>query len=214
MKTLLGTKLGMTQIFDEESQTIPITVLEVGPVRITQIKTPEQDGYGAIQFAFGKATDKQVNQPTKGHYQKSNVNPGQHLTEVRVDNPTDFQLGQTITAEDTFTPGTWVDVTAVSKGKGYTGVMKRHNFSGLGASHGTHRKHRAPGAIGACTSPARVFRGMKMAGRMGSDQVTILNLEVVKVEPESNLLFIKGAVPGPKGATVRVRQAVKKPVAT
>lgn len=206
-KGILGTKLGMTQIFDDEARAIPVTVVKAGPVRIVQIKTIEKDGYNAVQISYGDT--KSVNKPTAGHYAKAGVAPGAHLVEVKVEDPSEFSVGQEIKVEEMFEAGTKADVSGVSKGKGFSGVMKRHNFSGQGASHGNHKKHRAPGSIGACATPARVFKGMRMAGRMGGEKVTTLNLEVASVDAERGLLLLNGSVPGPKGSVVFVREAVK-----
>lgn len=209
LTAIIGQKLGMTQVFDGESQARPVTVIKAGPVRVVQIKTPEIDGYSAIQIAFGEAKPSRVNQPTKGHYAKAGVAPAKALLEIRLPDSSRFELGQEITVADVFEAGQRADVTGTSKGKGFSGVMKRHNFAGQGGSHGTHKKHRAPGAIGACATPARVFKGMRMAGRMGNDQVTTLNLEVVGVDSERGLLLLGGSVPGAKGSYVVVREAVK-----
>ncbi|HEU4319359.1 MAG TPA: 50S ribosomal protein L3 [Acidimicrobiia bacterium] len=204
---IIGQKLGMTQIFDDEARAIPVTVVKAGPVRIVQIKTIEKDGYNAVQISYGDT--KSVNKPTAGHYAKAGVAPGAHLVEVKVEDPSEFSVGQEIKVEEMFEAGTKADVSGVSKGKGFSGVMKRHNFSGQGASHGNHKKHRAPGSIGACATPARVFKGMRMAGRMGGEKVTTLNLEVASVDAERGLLLLNGSVPGPKGSVVFVREAVK-----
>ncbi|MGH8912430.1 MAG: 50S ribosomal protein L3 [Acidimicrobiia bacterium] len=209
LTAIIGQKLGMTQIFDDESRARPVTVIKAGPVRVTQIKTPETDGYSAIQIAFGEAKTNRVNQPTKGHYAKAGVAPAKALLEIRLPDTSVFEVGQEISVAEVFSVGQKADVTGTSKGKGFAGVMKRHNFSGQGASHGTHKKHRAPGSIGACATPARVFKGMRMAGRMGGDQVTTLNLDVVAVDVDRGLLLLGGAVPGPKGSYVVVREAVK-----
>ena len=209
MKAILGQKLGMTQIFDDEARAIPVTVVKAGPVRVVQIKTMEKDGYNAVQISYGEAKPKNVNQPAAGHYAKAGVAPGSHLVEVKVDDPSEFKVGQEIKVDEMFEAGNKADVSGVSKGKGFAGVMKRHNFSGQGASHGTHKKHRAPGSIGACATPARVFKGMRMAGRMGGEKVTTLNLEIASVDAERGLLLLNGSVPGPKGSVVLVREAVK-----
>ena len=207
LNAILGTKLGMTQIFDEAARAIPVTVVKAGPVTVVQVKTIARDGYNAIQISYGDV--KQANKPTAGHYAKAGVAPGEHLIEVRVADPAEFKLGQEIKVEELFEVGTKADVSGVSKGKGFSGVMKRHNFSGQGASHGNHKKHRAPGSIGACATPARVFKGMRMAGRMGGEKVTTLNLEVAGVDAERGLLLLNGSVPGPRGSVVLVREAVK-----
>ncbi len=210
MKAILGEKLGMTQVFDDETaRAIPVTVVKAGPVKVVQIKTKEHDGYGAIQIAYREAKPNGVNKPVTGHYAKAGLVAHKHLVEVRVDDPTLYELGQEITLADVFSKGQKADVSGVSKGKGFQGVMKRHNFKGQGASHGAHRIHRAPGSIGACATPARVFKGMKMAGQMGGENTTAMNLTVVDVDTERNLLLLGGAVPGPKGSVVLVREAVK-----
>jgi large subunit ribosomal protein L3 len=209
VKAILGEKLGMTQIFDDESRVVPVTVIKAGPVHVVQIKRPETDGYSAIQIAFGAVKPSRVNEPAKGHFAAAGVEPARHLVEVRVDDPDAYQVGQQITIAEVFEKGGVADVTGVSKGKGFQGVMKRHNFAGQGASHGNHKKHRAPGSIGACATPARVFKGTRMAGRMGGEKVTTLNLSVVEVDGERNLLMLRGAVPGPNGSLVLIREAVK-----
>jgi large subunit ribosomal protein L3 len=209
MKAILGEKLGMTQIFDAEARAIPVTVIKAGPCHVTQVKTPETDGYSAVQISFAEVAPAKVNKPVSGHYAKAGVAPARHLIEVRVDDPENYQIGQAIGVEEVFEKGGKADVSAVSKGKGFQGVMKRHNFSGQGASHGAHKVHRVPGSIGACATPARVFKGKKLPGRMGGQRTTILNLEVVDVDAENGLLLLGGAVPGPKGSLVLVREAVK-----
>lgn len=207
LTTIVGEKVGMTQIFDEEARALPVTVIKAGPCRIVQIRTPETDGYSAVQLGYGQA--RGANRPVSGHYAKAGVEPARRLVEVRVDDVSEFVVGQEIKVEDIFQPGGKADVTGVSKGKGFQGVMKRHNFRGQKASHGAHKIHRAPGAIGACATPARVFKGTKLPGRMGAERVTVLNLAVVGVDAEQGLLLLQGAVPGPKGAMVFVREAVK-----
>jgi large subunit ribosomal protein L3 len=208
-KGILGRKLGMTQIWDSENRVVPVTVIQAGPCRVVQLKTPERDGYSAVQLAFGEITKKRgVNKPQLGHLKASSTPPTRQLAELRVDDLSEFEVGQVIAA-DVFSSGDHVDVTGISKGKGFTGVMKRHNFSGQGASHGNHKKHRSPGAIGACATPSRVFKGMRMAGQHGNRKVTTLNLEVVEGDAERGLLLVKGAVPGPAGSLVFVRDAVK-----
>lgn len=209
MKAILGQKLGMTQIFDDEARAIPVTVLKAGPVHVVQIKTMKRDGYNAIQISFGGANPGKVNKPNAGHYAKAGVSPADHLVEIKVEDPSEYTLGQEIKVDEVFQAGNKADVSGVSKGKGFAGVMKRHNFKGQPASHGNHKKHRAPGSIGACATPARVFKGMKMAGRMGGEKVTTLNLDVVSVDIERGLLLLNGSVPGPKGSVVLVREAVK-----
>lgn len=206
-RAILGTKLGMTQVFDEQSRAIPVTVVKAGPVQVVQIKTRAKDGYDAIQISYGAANG--ANKPTAGHYAKAGVAPGRHLVELRVDDPGSYVLGQEIGVAEIFAPGAKADVSGVTKGKGFAGVMKRHNAAGQGASHGNHKKHRAPGSIGACATPSRVFKGMPMAGRMGSERVTTLNLDVVGVDGERGLLLLGGAVPGPRGSLILVREAVK-----
>ena len=209
LNAIVGEKLGMTQVFDAESRAIPVTVIKAGPCHVVQIKTKARDGYDAVQISFGEVKANNVNKPQAGHFANAQVAPARHLFEIRVDSTEGFELGQELTVAETFVAGTKADVTGISKGKGFQGVMKRHNFSGQGAAHGNHKKHRAPGSIGACATPARVFKGMRMAGRMGSDRTTTLNLDVVGVDAERGLLLLGGAVPGPKGAVVVVRGAVK-----
>jgi len=209
VNAILGQKLGMTQIFDDEARAIPVTVVKAGPVHVVQIKTMERDGYNAIQISFGEMKSGKANMPEAGHYAKAGVAPGTHLVEIKVEDPGDYQVGQEIKVDEVFQPGTRADVSGVSKGKGFSGVMKRHNFKGQPASHGNHKSHRAPGSIGACATPARVFKGMRMAGRMGGEKVTTLSLEVVGVDEERGLLLLGGSVPGPKGSIVLVREAVK-----
>jgi len=209
MNAIIGEKLGMTQIFDDENRAIPVTAVKAGPVVVTQIKRLDTDGYSAVQIAFKEMSADRAGRPATGHFAKAGVAPQRHVIEVRVDDPDAFELGQTITIADVLEEGKKADVTSVSKGKGFAGVMKRHNFKGQGASHGVHKVHRAPGSVGACATPARVFKGKRMPGRMGGDQVTMLNLDVIQVDADRNLLLLRGAVPGPKGAVVVVRQAVK-----
>ncbi len=208
VKGILGRKIGMTQVFDENGRAVPVTVVEAGPCRIAQLKSPETDGYWALQLAFGAA--RRITKPLQGHFKKANLDPMRHLVELRLDDsdPGEYQVGDELKA-DLFEPGELVDVIGVSKGKGFAGGMKRHNFKGLGASHGTQRKHRSPGSIGACATPARVFKGTRMAGQMGNQRVTTLNLKVITADPERNLLLLRGAVPGPKGGLVMVRSAVR-----
>ena len=205
---LLGTKLGMTQVWDEQNKLVPVTVLEITPNVVTQIRTPEKDGYAAIQIAAGQIDPRKVNQPAAGHFQAAGVTPRRHLTEVRTDNAGVYELGQEL-AVDLFAAGQKVDVVGTSKGKGFAGVMKRHNFAGVSASHGAHRNHRKPGSIGASSTPSRVFRGMRMAGRMGGERVSVLNLTVHSIDLEQGLMLVKGAVPGARGRLVFVRNAVK-----
>jgi large subunit ribosomal protein L3 len=199
----------MTQVFTDDARAVPVTVIKAGPCYVTQVKTEGVDGYNAVQISFGGVKPNRVNKPDAGHFAKAGVAPARHLVEVRVDSTDGFEVGQAIDLGASFTKGARADVTGVSKGKGFQGVMKRHNFKGQGASHGNHKKHRAPGSIGACATPARVFKGMKMAGRMGGDRTTILNLEIVDVDTQNGLLVLGGAVPGPKGSVVIVRGAVK-----
>jgi large subunit ribosomal protein L3 len=209
VKAILGEKLGMTQVFDDASRAIPVTVIKAGPVHVTQIKRPQTDGYGAIQIAYRELASKHVNRPTAGHFAKADVAPSKHLVEVRVDDPDAYHLGQTITVSDLFTEGSLADVAGISRGKGFAGSIKRHNFKGQGASHGAHKVHRAPGSIGACATPSRVFKGKRMPGRMGTDRVSVMNLEVVKVDAERDLVMVRGAVPGSKGTVLVIREAVK-----
>ncbi|PYE13129.1 large subunit ribosomal protein L3 [Williamsia limnetica] len=208
VKGILGTKLGMTQVFDEDNRVIPVTVVKAGPNVVTQIRTEETDGYTAVQLAYGAIDPRKVTKPVAGQFAKAGVTPRRHVSEIRVHDVSDYTVGQELTAE-IFADGALVDVTGTSKGKGFAGVMKRHGFKGLGASHGVHRVHRSPGSIGGCATPGRVFKGMRMAGRMGNDKVTTQNLKVHKVDAESGLLLIKGAIPGRKGAIVIVRDAMK-----
>jgi len=207
-KGILGKKLGMTQVWDADNRVVPVTVIKAGPCRVVQIKTPERDGYSALQLAFGDVKQSRVNKPELGHFAAAGVEPGKHLAEMRVDDTSPFSVGQVIQA-DLFAAGEIVDVTGISKGKGFAGGMQRHNFKGQKATHGNHKKHRAPGSIGACATPARVFKGTRMAGQMGHERVTTLNLEVVEGDAERGLLLVRGAVPGPAGGLVFVRSAVK-----
>jgi large subunit ribosomal protein L3 len=205
---ILGTKLGMTQVFDENNRVVPVTVVRAGPCVVTQIRTPENDGYSAVQLAYGAIDPRKVNKPETGHFSKAGTTPRRHLVELRTSDAAEYQLGQELTAE-VFEAGALVDVVGTSKGKGTAGVMKRHGFHGLGASHGVQRKHRSPGSIGGCATPARVFKGLKMAGRMGHERVTTQSLTVHRIDADSNLILIKGAVPGPKGGLVLVKNAAK-----
>jgi len=207
-KGLLGTKLGMTQVWDENNKLVPVTVVEISPNVVTQLRTPEIDGYSAVQIAYGQIDPRKANKPATGHFEKAGVTPRRHLTEVRTADAADYSLGQEI-AVDIFEAGQFVDVVGTSKGKGFAGVMKRHNFKGVSSSHGSHRNHRKPGSIGASSTPSRVFKGMRMAGRMGGDRVTVLNLRVHAVDLEKGLILVKGAVPGARGRIVFVRNAVK-----
>ena len=205
---VLGEKLGMTQVFDETNRMIPVTVVKAGPCVVTQVRTPEKDGYSAVQIAYGPIDPRKVNKPAGGHFAKADVTPRRHLVELRTDDAGDYTLGQEITA-DLFESGQIVDVVAKSKGKGTAGVMKRHGFHGVSASHGSHRNHRKPGSIGGASTPGRVFKGIKMAGRMGAVKTTTQNLTVHAVDADRGLLLIKGAIPGPKGGIVLVRTAAK-----
>ena len=207
-KGLLGTKLGMTQVWDANNKLIPVTVIQITPNVVTQVRTPEVDGYSAIQIAYGQIDPRKANKPATGHFEKAGVTPRRHLTEVRTADAGEYTLGQEL-AVDVFEAGTKVDVVGTSKGKGFAGVMKRHNFAGVSASHGAHRNHRKPGSIGASSTPSRVFKGMRMAGRMGGDRVTVQGLQVHSVDLEKGLLLVKGAVPGARGRIVFVRNAVK-----
>jgi large subunit ribosomal protein L3 len=210
VKGILGTKLGMTQIFDD-TRAVPVTVIQAGPCVVTQVKTVEGDGYAAVQLGYGDTRQRDVSKPMQGHFEKHGVDEARrHLVELRTDDASSYERGQELRA-NLFATGDVVDVVGVSRGKGFSGVMKRHGFGGLKSSHGVHKKHRAPGSIGACATPSRVFKGMRMAGQHGSQRVTILNLDVVRSDPERNLLLIRGAVPGPDGGLVMVRSAVKTP---
>jgi large subunit ribosomal protein L3 len=206
VKGILGRKIGMTQVFDGDGHAVPVTVIEAGPCRVAQIKRPDIDGYSAIQLAFG--TPRRTSKPKAGHLQKAKIDGARYLVELRLDDSAGYELGSEIKA-DVFETGDVVDVVGVTKGKGFAGVIKRHNFHGLSASHGTERKHRSPGSVGACATPARVFKGTRMAGHMGHRRVTTLNLKVIQADPERNLLLVRGAVPGPKGGLVMVRSAVR-----
>jgi large subunit ribosomal protein L3 len=208
-KGILGTKLGMTEIFTEDSRAVPVTVIQAGPCVVTQVKTPDSDGYSAVQLAYAEARKGKTNRPATGHFEKAGIKkPLRHLVELRTDDASSYQPGQEIKV-DIFEPGERTDVVGVSKGKGFSGTMKRHGFGGLGGSHGTERKHRSPGSIGAASTPSRVFRGTRMSGQFGNARTTVLNLEVVEADAERNLLLLKGAVPGPTGGLVMVRSAVK-----
>lgn len=209
VKGLLGTKLGMTQVWDENGNVVPVTVIEVAPNVITQIRTPEVDGYNAVQIAAGAIDPRKVNKPAAGHFEKAGVTPRRHVTEVRTADAAEYALGQELTVDGTFEAGQKIDVVGTSKGKGFAGVMKRHNFKGVSASHGAHRNHRKPGSIGGAATPGRVFKGHRMAGRMGGDRVTVQNLTVQAIDAEKGLILVKGAVPGARGRLVFVRNAVK-----
>ncbi|GAA4620728.1 50S ribosomal protein L3 [Saccharopolyspora hordei] len=208
IKGILGTKLGMTQVFDDKNRVVPVTVVQTGPNVVTQIRTPEKDGYSAVQLAYGAIDPRKVNKPRSGHFAKAGVTPRRHVVELRTADAGEYELGQEITA-DVFESGAVVDVVGTSKGKGFAGTIKRHGFRSQGASHGTQAVHRKPGSIGGCATPGRVFKGMRMAGRMGRNRVTTQNLKLHKVEAETGLLLIKGAVPGPKGGLVLVKSPAK-----
>jgi len=207
VKGILGAKLGMTQVWDN-NRVVPVTVVKAGPCVVTQVRGADSDGYAAVQLAFGAVDPRKVNKPVAGHYAKADVAPRRHIVELRTTDANDYTLGQEVTVE-TFAAGDRIDVTGKTKGKGFAGVMKRHGFHGLKASHGVERKHRSPGSIGACATPGRVFKGVRMAGRMGSRRFTVQNLIVQAVDPEQNLLLVRGAIPGPAGALVLVRGAAK-----
>jgi large subunit ribosomal protein L3 len=207
-KGILGEKLGMTQVFDENNRVVPVTVVKAGPCVVTQIRTQEKDGYTAVQLAYGQIDPRKVTKPVAGHFKKAEVTPRKHLVEVRTDSIEGYSIGQELGA-DVFADGARVDVTGTTKGKGTAGVMKRHGFAGVSSSHGAHRNHRKPGSIGACATPGRVFKGLRMAGRMGHINATTTGLTVHKVDADRGLLLIKGAVPGPKGGLLLVRTASK-----
>jgi large subunit ribosomal protein L3 len=208
MTGILGTKLGMTQVFDETGQVVPVTVVQAGPCVVTAVRTPDTDGYSAVQIGFGEINPRKVTKPVAGLFEKAGVTPRRYVAEIRTEGASEYTLGQELTAE-LFAAGQRVDVTGKSKGKGFAGVMKRHHFKGLSASHGTQRKHRSPGSIGACATPSRVFKGVRMAGRMGAERTTVQSLTVHAVDGDKNLLLIKGAVPGPRGGLVVVRSAAR-----
>ncbi|WP_124054104.1 50S ribosomal protein L3 [Arcanobacterium ihumii] len=208
VKALLGTKLGMTQVWDEEANLVPVTVVRVGKNVVTQVRTSEVDGYEAVQIASGELKAKNVTKPLQGHFDKAGVEPRRHVAEIRTSDAGEYNLGQEL-GVDTFEAGQTIDVIGKSKGKGFAGVMKRHGFAGVSASHGAHRNHRKPGSIGACATPSRVFRGMRMAGRMGNARVTVQNLTIHAIDAENNLILVKGAIPGNKGGVVVIRTAVK-----
>ncbi|MDE0846285.1 MAG: 50S ribosomal protein L3 [Actinomycetota bacterium] len=207
-KAIVATKVGMTQLWDQDNNIVPVTMLQVKPCRVVQIKTNERDGYTAVQVTFGQKDPRKLSKPEAGHFTNAGVDAGERLVELRLDDVSTIEIGQELSA-DVLEAGEKVDVTAVSRGKGFAGVMKRHNFKGQRASHGAHKVHRAPGAIGACATPGRVFRGTKMAGRMGAEKVTTLNLTVVEADPDRELLLVRGSVPGPKGGVVVIRGAIK-----
>ena len=207
VKGILGAKLGMTQVWDN-GRVVPVTVVQAGPCVVTQVRTPDKDGYSAVQLAYGSVDPRKVNKPEGGHYAKAGVSPRRHIVELRTTDAGEYELGQEVTVE-AFAVGSPIDVTGKTKGKGYAGVMKRHGFHGLKSSHGVERKHRSPGSIGACATPGRVFKGTRMAGRMGSKRFTVQNLTVQAVDAESNLSLVRGAIPGPKGSLVLLRTAAK-----
>ncbi|MGC8626117.1 MAG: 50S ribosomal protein L3 [Acidimicrobiales bacterium] len=207
-RAIVGEKVGMTQVWDSSQRAVPVTVVRVTPVRVVQVKTPSTDGYSALQVTYGARRPSTLNKPEAGHYAKANVDPGRALVELRLEDVSSYTVGQELDV-GIYSAGDKVDVTAASKGKGFAGGIKRHNFAGQGAAHGNHKHHRAPGSIGACATPARVFKGTRMAGRLGNQRVTTLNLEVISADTERNLLLVKGAVPGPRGGLVFIREAVK-----
>ncbi|KRF02786.1 MULTISPECIES: 50S ribosomal protein L3 [Nocardioides] len=209
VKGLLGTKLGMTQLWDENNIVVPVTVIAAATNVVTQVRSPETDGYNAIQVSYGEIEARKVNKPEAGHFGKAGVTPRRHVVEIRTSDAASYSVGQELSPE-LFAAGDEIDVTGTSKGKGYAGVMKRHGFHGVGASHGAHRNHRKPGSIGACATPGRVFKGTRMAGRMGNDTVTTQNVTVHAVDAEKGLILLKGAVPGPRGGLVVIRSAAKK----
>ena len=207
-KAIVGEKVGMTQVWDDDNRVVPVTVLRVSACRVVQVKTPEHDGYSAIQVTLGVKDAGKLTRPEAGHFEKAGVEAGRKLVELRLDDVSEFTVGQEISV-DLLAQGERVDVTAVSKGKGFAGAMKRHGFGGAPASHGAHKNHRKPGSVGQCATPSRVFKGKKLPGRMGNNKVTTLNLEVVKSDPEAGVLLVRGSVPGPRGGTVVIRDAVK-----
>ena len=207
-KAIVGEKVGMTQVWDDQDRVVPVTVLRVQPCRVVQVKNVERDGYAALQVTYGMKKEKALVKPELGHFAKASVDPGVRLVELRLEDVSDFEVGQVLDA-GLLVAGERIDVTAISKGKGFAGGMKRHNFKGLPASHGAHRVHRAPGSIGACATPARVFKGTRMAGRMGAEKVTTLNLEVVAADADREIILVRGSVPGPRGGMVLLRDAVK-----
>jgi large subunit ribosomal protein L3 len=212
VKGILGAKLGMTQVWDN-NRVVPVTVVQAGPCVVTQVRTADKDGYSAVQLAFGAVDPRKVNKPKTGHYAKSGVAPRRHIVELRTTDASEYGLGDEVTVE-AFAPGQTIDVTGRTKGKGYAGVMKRHGFHGLGAGHGVERKHRSPGSIGACATPGRVFKGTRMAGRMGGVRYTVQNLTVQAIDLDNNVILVRGAVPGPAGALVLLRTAAKGPQKT
>jgi large subunit ribosomal protein L3 len=213
VRGLLGTKLGMTQLWDENNRVVPVTVIEAASNVVTQVRSAETDGYSAIQLGFGEVKPTKVTKPLTGHFEKAGVTPRRHVAEIRTADAGEYSLGQELSV-DQFAGGDLVDVTGTSKGKGFAGVMKRHGFAGVGASHGAHRNHRKPGSIGGCATPGRVFKGLRMAGRMGVETITTQNLSVHSVDADKGLILVKGAVPGPRGTVVVVRSAAKAKEAT
>lgn len=209
IKGVLGEKLGMTQVWDEAGKLVPVTVVQAGPCVVTQVRTADNDGYDSVQIAYGAIDPRKVNKPMSGHFEKAGVTPRRFVVELRTPDAGDYTAGQELTADALFEAGQVVDVVGRTKGKGTAGVMKKHGFKGLGAAHGVQRKHRSPGSIGGCATPGRVFKGLKMAGRMGAVRQTTQNLTVHAVDAERGLLLIKGAVPGPRGAVVLVKTAAK-----
>lgn len=210
IRGILGTKLGMTQVFDSNNRVVPVTVVKAGPCVVTQVRSPDVDGYSAVQLAYGEIDPRKVPKPLRGHFEKAGVTPRRHVVELRTVDASAYTVGLELTAQ-VFSAGAMIDVVATSKGKGYAGVMKRHGFKGLGSSHGVEKKHRSPGSIGACATPGRVFKGVKMAGRMGHERTTTMNLTIHAVDVERGLILVRGAVPGPDGGLVMVRSAAKRP---
>jgi large subunit ribosomal protein L3 len=208
VKGLLGTKLGMTQLWDDNNRVVPVTVIAAASNVVTQVRADDTDGYAAVQLGFGEVKASKVTKPLAGHFEKAGVAPRRHVAEIRTADAAEYSLGQEIGA-DVFAAGDTVDVTGTSKGKGFAGVMKRHGFAGVSASHGSHRNHRKPGSIGGCATPGRVFKGMRMAGRMGNETITTQNLTVHSVDAEQGLILVKGSVPGPRGTVVVLRTAAK-----
>ena len=208
VKGVLGEKLGMTQVWDDENRLVPVTVIQVGTNVVTQVRDTETDGYRAVQLAYGEIDPRKVTQPLKGHFERAGVTPRRHVAEIRTANASEYTLGQELTAE-VFEPGAVIDVVGTTKGKGTAGVMKRHGFHGVGASHGAHRNHRKPGSIGGASTPGRVFRGLKMAGRMGNARKTVQNLTIHAIDAANGLVLVAGAVPGPKGGVIVIRSAAK-----
>lgn len=208
VKGVLGEKLGMTQVWDDNNRVVPVTVIKAGPCVVTQVRTPDSDGYSAVQIGFGALDPRKVTKPQAGHFAKAGVTPRRHIVELRTDDASEYTVGQEIGA-DTFAAGDVIDVTGTTKGKGFAGTMKRHGFAGVGASHGSHRNHRKPGSIGGASTPSRVFKGLRMAGRMGNERQTVQGLAVHAVDSERGLILVKGAVPGPKGGLVLIRSTSK-----